>query len=101
MIWLLIAQGVALHINANAEALRHRFVAHEGKITLTVIRDEFVRGFAGNDWEGVFTEFSERVRSHVGDTVHGLIVRQFSTVRSKVNACRQINIAFGSCIPRE
>jgi len=30
-IWLAIAQGFAHHVNENAEALRHRFVEHEGK----------------------------------------------------------------------
>ncbi|MBC8138122.1 MAG: DUF4419 domain-containing protein, partial [Fibrella sp.] len=66
MIWLLIAQGVAQHINANSESLRERFVAHTGKAKITVRRDEFVRGFAGNDWEGVFAEFSDQIRAHVG-----------------------------------
>ena len=79
MIWLVIAQGVALHINANSEALRSRFVAHEGKATIMVERNEFVRGFAGNNWEGVFTEFSEQIKSHIGEQAHGLIVRRFST----------------------
>ncbi|MBC8138507.1 MAG: DUF4419 domain-containing protein, partial [Fibrella sp.] len=45
MIWLLIAQGFALHVNANAEAMRHRFVAHEGKKDILIFRDEFVKGF--------------------------------------------------------
>ena len=79
MIWLLIAQGFAQHVNLNAEALRYRFVAHEGKITLKVVRDEFVRGFAGNDWEGAISEFSAQIREHVGATAHDRVVRRFST----------------------
>jgi hypothetical protein len=79
MIWLVIAQGVALHINGNAEAMRGRFAAHEGKANITVRRDEFVRGFAGNSWEGVFAEFSEQIRTHVGERSHSLVARRFST----------------------
>jgi hypothetical protein len=79
MIWLLIAQGFALHVNANAEALRCRFVTHEGNAQIMVVRDEFVRGLAGNDWEGVFAEFSAQIKSHIGERAHSLIVREFST----------------------
>ena len=31
MVWLLVAQGAANHVNAHAEALRPRFVRHRGK----------------------------------------------------------------------
>jgi hypothetical protein len=79
MIWLLIVQGFAQHVNANAETLRDRFVAHSGKVKLEVIRDHFVRGFAGNDWEGVFSEFSSGIEAHVGSRTHGLVMREFST----------------------
>ena len=31
MIWQCVALGFAIHVNKNAEKLRHMFVAHEGK----------------------------------------------------------------------
>jgi hypothetical protein len=92
MIWLAIAQGVAAHINADAEALRSRFVRHEGKAKLTVIRDEFLMGFAGNDWEGVFTEFSGQIRDHIGADAHGLIVQEFSTTGIVERAAVEITL---------
>lgn len=79
MVWLLIAQGFAQHLKANAEALRHRLVPHPGRARLTVRQDEFVLGFAGNDWEGVFSEFSAQIREHIGPERHRLIVREFTT----------------------
>nr|WP_309695679.1 DUF4419 domain-containing protein [Armatimonas sp.] len=79
MIWLLIAQGFALHVRENAEVLREKLVAHHGKLTLEVRRDDFVKGFAGNDWEGVFAEFSEQIRTHLSDATHQTIVPSFST----------------------
>jgi hypothetical protein len=44
-VWLMIAQGLALHIGAHAEALRQVIVpGSEGRETLRVRRDDFVKG---------------------------------------------------------
>lgn len=77
-IWLAIAQGFALHVNANAEALRGRFVQHEGKKELLVVRDSFVKGSPDNDWQGVFGEFSDQIAEHIGKQ-RDLVVASFST----------------------
>jgi hypothetical protein len=79
MIWLLIAQGFANHVNEHAEEMRSHFVSHEGKKTLVVIRDDFNKGSLENPWENVFDEFSTHIRREIGDTNHELIVSQFST----------------------
>src|SRR3569833_1328511 len=79
MIWLLVAQGVASHVLNSAEAVRRKFVAHSGKVKITVRRDEFIRGFEGNDWEGVFSEFSTVIQQHIGGRLHGAIVQNFTT----------------------
>jgi hypothetical protein len=92
MIWLLLAQGFARHVNENVELMRSRFVAHEGKVEILVIRDEFVRGFEGNDWEGVFAEFSEQIRAHIGPTAHGLIARTFSTTGIVEKAAMEVTL---------
>lgn len=77
MIWLLIAQGFALHVRENAEALRHHFVAHSGQLDLRVYRTDFIRGFAGNDWEGVFSKFSAQIRQRIGSETHDTLVPRF------------------------
>ncbi len=41
MIWLCIAQGLAQHINKHSEKLRSKFVEHEGKKKLVVVRSDF------------------------------------------------------------
>ncbi len=92
MIWLLIAQGFAIHVKQNAEALRHKFVAHEGKKNLTVRRDEFLLGFAGNDWEGVFSEFSEQIRDYIGRDTHEVLVPTFSTTGIVEKAAFEITL---------
>lgn len=77
-VWLLLVQGFAQHVSIHAEELRGRLVSHAGKLTITVVRDEFVRGAPDNDWASVFPEFRERIREHVG-VRHDLIVGDFST----------------------
>ena len=79
MIWLLIAQGFAIHVNEHAEEMRNHFVSHEGKKKLVVRRDGFIKGSLENPWENVFDEFSTHIRREIGDTNHELIVSQFST----------------------
>lgn len=77
--WLLIAQGFAIHVNEHAEEMRNHFVSHEGKKKLVVRRDSFIKGSLENPWENVFDEFSTHIRREIGDTNHELIVSQFST----------------------
>jgi len=78
IIWLTLTQGLAQHINMNAEELRHHFVQHSGKLKIKVYRDDFVKGSADNPWAEVFGEFSEQIHQHIGKA-HELIVANFST----------------------
>ncbi len=52
-LWFTIAQGFATHVNANAEALRARFVRHAGKAKLVVERPDFLLG-QPNPWPEAF-----------------------------------------------
>jgi hypothetical protein len=36
-VWLTVAQGLARHVTNNAEALRHRLVAHEGRALISPV----------------------------------------------------------------
>jgi hypothetical protein len=66
IIWLMICQGVANHINAHGEELQSRFVTHEGKIQISVRRDDFVKGSPENPWAEAIEEFANKVREHIG-----------------------------------
>ncbi|MCB0640768.1 MAG: DUF4419 domain-containing protein [Phaeodactylibacter sp.] len=79
IIWLTIAQGFAIHINENAEALRDSFVDFEGKKTLEIYRDFWRKGDRNNDWPGTFTEFSELIEKNTGPKVRDLVTAEFST----------------------
>jgi hypothetical protein len=88
-VWLCIAQGFAIHVDLNAEALRGRFVRHQGKELITVIRDEFVRHSPDNDWPGCFAEFSDQIAVHLGKK-RDLVVADFSTTGPVEKAASEI-----------
>ncbi|MGO8673187.1 MAG: DUF4419 domain-containing protein [Capsulimonadaceae bacterium] len=78
-VWLTLAQGAASHVHLAAAMSASRSVTVEGRKVLHVLRDQFVKGFDGNDWEGVAADFSGQIREIVGDARHELLVQSFST----------------------
>jgi len=90
VIWLTIAQGLANHVNNNAEQLRHQFVPHQGKVTVQVRRDDFRRGSPENPWAEVWPEFSAQIKKIIGPDTHGLIVSDFSTTGPTERAASEV-----------
>jgi hypothetical protein len=90
IIWLLLAQGFANHVNANAEGLRHQFVKHSGKLRIEVRRDDFIKRSPENPWPEVVGELTDRVREHIGDATHDLLLPAFSTTGPVERAAAQI-----------
>lgn len=88
-VWLALTQGLALHIEANAEMLRKQFVSHEGQATLVVRRDAFVKGSSENNWPGAFSEFSDQIAAYIGKK-RDLIVQLFSTTGPIERAASEI-----------
>lgn len=89
IIWLTITQGLAVHVNQNAERLRHHFVANEGKVKIEVRRDDFIKGSPENAWPEVFSEFSGKIQAHIGQA-HALIVADFSTTGPVERAASEV-----------
>ena len=90
IIWQCVAQGFAIHVNKNAEKLRHMFVTHREKKKLKVRRDDFVKGSSENDWEKAFGAFSDEIRENIGDDIHGLLTPDFSTTGPVEKAASQV-----------
>jgi hypothetical protein len=89
MIWLLIVQGVAEHVNANANGLRRIFVKHNGKLLIKVERNDLVRGQPNQPWAKVVEEFTQRIREHIGEETSDLFMPSFSTTgNDERTACR-------------
>lgn len=88
-IWLCIAQAFAHHVEHDAEALRGRFVRHEGQAQIIVFRDGFRKGSPDNDWPGVFGEFSDAIAAHIGKQ-RDLVVADFSTTGPVERAASEV-----------
>jgi hypothetical protein len=92
MVWLLLVQGLAAHINVHAEELRGRFVRHDGQRELCVERDDFCPGSPENPWPEVFAAFSARVAEHVGPKTHNFFVPTFSTTGPTERAAFEVTL---------
>lgn len=88
-IWVTLMQGFGMHVNANAEELRHCFVQHEGKKYIEIRRDNFRKGDPSNDWPGAFSEFSDRIAEYIGKK-RDLIIADFSTTTPTSRAASEI-----------
>lgn len=89
IVWLTLMQGVAHHVNTNAERLRKQLVSTEGKPTIEIHRNDFVLGSAENPWPEVFSSFSDVLRDYLGET-HALIVADFSTTTAISRAASEV-----------
>jgi len=87
-LWFCLAQGFANHIALNAEALRERFVRHEGKKKLAIERPDFFLG-QPNPWPEAFAAFSDQIAEHVGP-LHKLVVADFSTTGPVERAASEV-----------
>jgi hypothetical protein len=87
-VWFCLAQGFAHHVNLNAESLRERFVRHEGKKKLVVVRPDFFLG-RPNPWPEAFAAFSAQIAAHVGK-LRDLVVADFSTTGPVERAASEV-----------
>ena len=79
-VWLMIAQGFALSQPFEPSAPRKRLI---------VWRDDF-RLEGDNPWPEVFSEFSDKIREHVGPDLHGMLTPTFSTTGPLERAAHEV-----------
>ncbi|MHA4894586.1 DUF4419 domain-containing protein [Pedobacter sp. PWIIR3] len=93
MVWLLIEQGFARHVNNNAEKLRKYFVSHEGKASL-VLNSQSIRLDDPNaPWEtDVFPAFANQVAAAAGADLTTAMTADFSTTTATSQATSQITL---------
>lgn len=92
MIWLLILQGFAAHVDANGEQLRHYFVQHDGRKVLCIQRDDYVRGDSLFPWPEVFTEFRQQIAAHTSKELVPLVSAEFSTTGLAERAAFEVTL---------
>lgn len=79
MIWLLITQSFAIHIDQNPEKYRDLVVEFKGKKNIQVVRNDFRKGKLDNPWQETFPVFSDSIKGHIGDSMHRALIPTFST----------------------
>jgi hypothetical protein len=90
-VWLLVSQGFARHVAANAEALRHHFVDFDERVSL-VVGDNVHLGSPASDWETIFPKFTGQIDGYVGEELVGALTADFSTTTPVTRIASQITI---------
>ena len=91
MIWLLISQGFARHINANQESMRNELVDFSGKLSLIVREDKKLED-PTLSWEKIFPQFTEQISQYAGNHLTELLTCNFSTTTSLEKVASEITI---------
>ena len=92
MIWLLISQGFARHVNANPEKLRHFFVEFSGKTTLEVQANGNLLDMSENKWTEIFPQFTSQIAEHTGEELIDILTCNFSTTTPVEKVVSEITI---------
>ena len=81
IIWLLIVQGFAQHVNFNAEYLRQKFVNFEGKKKLEIIIPKYhsYKQMKSKDYEDLFANLTGLIKENIGEELINTIDFNFST----------------------
>lgn len=94
MIWLLINQGFARHVNANSEELRDCFVDFSGKLSLIVKTDKSKVALDNPEsrWDEIFPEFTRQIAEYTGEDLMKLLSADFSTTTPVEKLASEITI---------
>ena len=78
LLWHYIVKGISIHIHKYSEELRKKFVSHEEKMELTVIRDKL--DLNADDWSSIFKEFRSKIEATMTEEGKAMISeKKFST----------------------
>ena len=91
MIWLLINQGFARHVNANQESMRDLFVDFSGKQSLIVKANKKLED-PTLSWEEIFPQFTNQISNHTGSNLVETLTCNFSTTTSLEKVASEITI---------
>jgi hypothetical protein len=92
MIWLLISQGFAQHVNAHSDELRNQFVNFDGKLTLLVNNNKILLDDPKSPWEEVFPEFSKQISEYTGKDLMKALTCDFTTTTPVSKVASEITI---------
>lgn len=79
MIWLLITQSFAIHLDQNPEKYKELIVDFKDKKTIKIVRNDFRKGNIENPWHEIFPVFSDSIKKYIGDSLYKTLIPTFST----------------------
>jgi hypothetical protein len=79
MFWLLVTQGLALHVNNHPDEFPGRFRVGGGQQEILIRNDEMHKGSPENPWEEVLDHFCCQIEARIGMDNYSHIVTSFST----------------------
>jgi hypothetical protein len=91
MMWLLISQGFANHVNNNAQQLRSKFVQVDKKQTLAYLSDKDML-VANADWDKVFNDIADQIAGYAGKKLTKTMTANFSTTTANTKIASQITL---------
>jgi len=92
MIWLLISQGFARHINSDPEKYRKYLTNQSGKVSLVVRNDAIKLDDPNSPWETVFPNFTAQLQDFAGPELNKVATANFSTTTAVSRAASQITL---------
>lgn len=93
IVWLLIIQSFANHVNNNSGELRSMLVNFYGKKELSVKRKDITPETATiEDWTGMFDEFVEQIKNYTGEELTNTLQPNFTTTSPTSLSVGQLTI---------
>lgn len=92
MIWLLISQGFAIHVDSHAEELRSQIVDHSGKTSLIIMDNRIRIDDPDAPWEELFPQFADSMRAYTKNGIIDLLTADFSTTTPTSRIASQITV---------
>lgn len=74
----------------HGERMRDRLVAHQGKADLVFSCNDWVLESPENPWNEAFESWTDQIREHVGEGLHGKLLCDFSTTTKLERSVSQV-----------
>lgn len=91
MMWVLVSQGFARHVNAHSEQMRHQLVSHDEKMDLVVQSEKDLLS-KDADWEKLMSDFTAQINDNTKGDIAQTITADFSTTGATERITSQITL---------
>lgn len=89
-IWLVICQGVSIHVNENYDKLKDVIFLEDKPIQLLIRNDSLE--YASKHWAELFNSFSNETKKYTKDDFYSFFVSEFTTTSSIEKTAYQVTL---------